>query len=203
MYLYLIILLSIFTKINYTLVIKHKANIFNHVHFLNTHIPRKQFNNTTYLTKKETPRHEIYRKRFEKEIKNALQSIIYKKGIKFNYKYHIDEDIIEGITIHNVQLSPDCSVAKVIIEIMGDSVDSRQGYIWIKKNCKHIRYKLAELIKHRKRVPFLNFVLSNLSEQTQLFCEIENIREYYGDMFKDELNNELLFDKDNPQENST
>ncbi|CXI72547.1 ribosome-binding factor A, putative [Plasmodium berghei] len=189
MYLYLIVLLSIFTKINYTLVIKHKSNIFNHIHFLNTHIPRKQFNNIIYLTKKETPRHEIYRKRFEKEIKNALQSIIYKKGIKFNYKYHIDEDIIEGITIHNVQLSSDCSVAKVIIEIMGDSVDSKQGYIWIKKNCKHIRYKLAELIKHRKRVPFLNFVLSNLSEQTQLFCEIENIREYYGDMFKDELNN--------------
>lgn len=158
----------------------------NYIHFSNS---KASIRNVTlvYSTNKNSSRHEIYRKRFERELKETLQSILYKKGIKINYKYHIDEDIIEGIAIHRVQLNSDCSVAKVFIEIMGDSIDSRQGYIWMKKNCKRIRYMLAQAIKHRKRVPFLNFVLSNLSEQTQLFCQMENMRQYYGEMFKEDL----------------
>ncbi|CRG94090.1 conserved Plasmodium protein, unknown function [Plasmodium gallinaceum] len=194
MYLSFIIYLFIISKINSSLNLKREVNTLKAFHFLNTHLHRRKFF-LTYLTKKESSRHEIYRKRYERQLKDALQSIIYKQGIKLNYKYHIDEDIIEGISIYKVELSSDCSVAKVFVEIMGDSIDSRQGYIWIKKNTKGIRYKLAQLIRDKKRVPFLNFVLSNLSEQTQLFCEIENIKEYYADMFKDEIKNEEELEK--------
>ncbi|GAB65965.1 hypothetical protein PCYB_081260 [Plasmodium cynomolgi strain B] len=186
MYLYFFLLLLTLTKRNYTLNIKKRFHVLNYLHFSNSKASIKNVT-STYFTNKNSSRHEIYRKRFERELKETLQSILYKKGIKINYKYHIDEDIIEGIAIHQVQLNSDCSVAKVFIEIMGDSIDSRQGYIWMKKNCKRIRYMLAQAIKHRKRVPFLNFVLSNLSEQTQLLCQIENIREYYGEMFKEDL----------------
>ncbi|SCP04017.1 ribosome-binding factor A, putative [Plasmodium ovale] len=188
MYIYFLLILFTITNKNYTLNVKKKGNILKWAQYIRGSTLRKN-SITTYLTKGESTRHEIYRKRLETEIKNALQSIIYKKGIKLNYKYHIDEDIIDGISVFQVQLSNDCSVAKVLVEIMGDSIDARQGYIWLRKNCKSIRYKLAQLIKHRKRVPFLNFILSNLSEQTQLFCEMENIREYYGDMFKEDLEN--------------
>ncbi|CRG99584.1 conserved Plasmodium protein, unknown function [Plasmodium relictum] len=189
MYLSFIIFLFILSKINNTLNIKKKMNVLKTFYFLNTNLHKKKLF-LTYLTKKESSRHEIYKKRFERQLKDALQSIFYKQGMKLNYKYRIDEDIIEGISVYKVELSNDCSVAKVFIEIMGDSIDSRQGYIWIKKNAKSIRYKLAQLIRNRKRVPFLNFVLSNLSEQTQLFCEIENIKEYYADIFKDDIKNE-------------
>ncbi|KJP87779.1 hypothetical protein AK88_02535 [Plasmodium fragile] len=186
MYLYFVLLLLTLTRRNYTLNIKNRLHVLNYVRFSNPKVSIKN-GTLTYFTNKNSSRHEIYRKRFERELKETLQSILYKKGIKINYKYHIDEDIIEGIAIHRVQLNSDCSVAKVFIEIMGDSIDSRQGYIWIKKNCKRIRYMLAQAIKHRKKVPFLNFVLSNLSEQTQLLCQMENIREYYGEMFKEDL----------------
>ncbi|SBT79099.1 ribosome-binding factor A, putative [Plasmodium malariae] len=186
MYLYFFLFLFTLTKRNFTVYIKKKGDFLNSMHFLCPNVPRKLFP-LIFLSKKESTRHEIYRKRFERKLKDAIQAILYKKGIKFNYKYHIDEDIIEGITVYKVELNSDCSVAKVYVEIMGDSIDSRQGFIWIKKNCKIIRYNLAQLMKDRKRVPFLNFVLSNLSEQTLLFCEMENIKEHYADMFKDDL----------------
>ncbi|VWU49824.1 ribosome-binding factor A, putative [Hepatocystis sp. ex Piliocolobus tephrosceles] len=200
MYLYFFIFLFTLNKKHYAINIKKNVNVIKVINFLNcSYLPRKKLT-TLYLSKKETNQHEIYRKRFEVEIKNALQAIIYKKGVKLNYKYHIDEDIIEGISIYKVQLSTDCSVAKVIVEIMGDSIDSRQGFIWIQKNCKAIRYRLAQLIKHRKKVPFLNFELSNLSEQTHLFCEIENMREYYADMFKEDIQKGKVLGEENLNE---
>ncbi|GAW80456.1 hypothetical protein, conserved [Plasmodium gonderi] len=185
MYLYIFFFLLTLAERNHTLNIRKTIHALNYVRFSNDNISSKN-RSLTYLNNKNSSRHDIYRKRFEREIKETLQSILYKKGIKINYKYHIDEDIIEGIAIHQVQLNSDCSIAKVFIEIMGDSIDSRQGYIWMKKNCKRIRYMLAQAIKHRKKVPYLNFIQSSLSEQTQLLCEMENIREYYVDLFKEE-----------------
>ncbi|SOV77019.1 conserved Plasmodium protein, unknown function [Plasmodium sp. gorilla clade G3] len=196
MFLYFLFFLFTVTYINNTLNIKKKAPLFKFPYFIDTYITynnsnkRRRIRTLLYFARKETNRHVIYRKRFERDLKYALQSIFYKQGIKLNYKYHIDEDIIDGISVYKVELNSDCSVAKVFVEIMGDSIDARQGYIWIKRNTKDIRYKLAQLIKERKRVPFLNFVLCNLSEQTQLLCEMENIKEYYSDLFKDELTND-------------
>lgn len=113
-------------------------------------------------------RYEIYRLRRQKEILDAMNYILERRD-KLRIGRNIDPIIIESIHIVEVELNSDCSHARLKVCIAGDSFQQRQGFSWLEKNSKMLRYRMAQILGHRKNVPTLSFHSHNLVQQAGEF----------------------------------
>jgi len=103
-------------------------------------------------------RRDIVRARYAAEVSDHLQAIFSNggRGI-WSCGGGIEEDVIQGITVYNVIVSPDRTSVHVQVSVLGDVMDRRQAMGWLVKNVKSIRYNMAERLKGRRRVPTFSF----------------------------------------------
>jgi len=103
-------------------------------------------------------RRDIVRSRYAAEVRDHLQAIFSSggRGI-WSCGGGIEEDVIQGITVYNVIVSPDRTSVHVQVSVLGDVMDRRQAMGWLVKNVKSIRYNMAERLKGRRRVPTFSF----------------------------------------------
>ncbi|CDR95290.1 hypothetical protein, conserved [Babesia bigemina] len=109
-------------------------------------------------------RHDIYRLRRQKEILDAMNFILSRQD-KLPIGRHLEPEIVDGMNVIEVALNSDCSHARLKLCITGDSFQQRQGFSWLSKNIKFLRYRLAQLLSHRKNVPTISFEHHNLVQQ--------------------------------------
>lgn len=81
------------------------------------------------------------------------------------------------ITITNVRITPDLSIAKVYLSILAPGRDVKPVYEYLNEHNTAIRTKLAHLIRHQvRKIPELHFYLDDTSEYVnrleQLFDKI-------------------------------
>eukprot|EP00371_Babesia_bovis_P001275 XP_001609922.1 hypothetical protein [Babesia bovis T2Bo] len=117
---------------------------------------------------------------------------------------NLDPDIIDGMNVMEVSLNNDCSHARLKICITGDSFQQRQGFSWLSKNNKLLRYRLAQILRHRKNVPTLSFESHNLIQQAgrKFIEQIASIAEVLMKMNEHLMNRRRrlgLPDEDEPQ----
>lgn len=100
--------------------------------------------------------------RFARNLRDELTDIIARCDIKtINYP---DDDLLLGTSIVDVEVSGDMSNAKVIISVLGNSVEKRQVFLWLSDNVGQVRYSLAKRMKFIKKVP--NIVFKLMDPQT-------------------------------------
>nr|BAN64558.1 hypothetical protein [Babesia bovis] len=108
---------------------------------------------------------------------------------------NLDPDIIDGMNVMEVSLNNDCSHARLKICITGDSFQQRQGFSWLSKNNKLLRYRLAQILRHRKNVPTLSFESHNLIQQAEVLMKMNehlmNRRRRLGLPDEDEPSNDI------------
>ncbi|EDO06354.2 Ribosome-binding factor A family protein [Babesia bovis T2Bo] len=108
---------------------------------------------------------------------------------------NLDPDIIDGMNVMEVSLNNDCSHARLKICITGDSFQQRQGFSWLSKNNKLLRYRLAQILRHRKNVPTLSFESHNLIQQAEVLMKMNehlmNRRRRLGLPDEDEPQNDI------------
>ncbi|GFE54711.1 hypothetical protein BaOVIS_021150 [Babesia ovis] len=119
-------------------------------------------------------RHDIYRLRRQKEILEAMNFVLSRQD-KLPIGRNLDPDIVEGMNVMEVSLNSDCSHARLKVCIAGDSFQQRQGFSWLAKNNKLLRYRLAQLLRHRKNVPTLAFESHNLVQQAEVLMKMNDI----------------------------
>ncbi|ORM40750.1 uncharacterized protein BXIN_2313 [Babesia sp. Xinjiang] len=85
---------------------------------------------------------------------------------------HLDPEIIDSMSVMEVSLNSDCSHARLKVCIAGDSFQQRQGFSWLAKNNKLLRYRLAQLLRHRKNVPTIAFESHNLIQQAEVLMKM-------------------------------
>ncbi len=77
------------------------------------------------------------------------------------------------ISVTNVRVTPDLSVARVYVSIYSKGGDQKQVFDYLQENSKEIRGKLAQKIRnHVKRIPELQFFLDESAEYVD---RIENL----------------------------
>ena len=69
------------------------------------------------------------------------------------------------VTITNVRITPDLSIAKVYLSVFSPGRDEQIVYQFIDENIVEIRYKLAGKIKNQvRKIPELHFYADDTSE---------------------------------------
>ena len=94
------------------------------------------------------------------------------------------------ITITNVRITPDLSIAKIYLSIFAPGRDIKAIYEYLNEHNTSIRTKLAHLIRHQvRKIPELHFYLDDTSEYVnrleQLFDKIHK-----KDDDKDQMQND-------------
>lgn len=130
--------------------------------------------------------------RFARTLRDELSDIISSMDIKaINYP---DDDLLRGTGIVDVEVSSDMMNAKMVISVLGNSVEKRKVYLWLCDNIGQVRYSLAKRMRYVRRIPTLSVKL--MDPQT---AEIMNIIE--EEAMKRQLNankvvEEVEFDED-------
>jgi ribosome-binding factor A len=108
--------------------------------------------------------------RYARTLRDELSDIISNIDIKAsNYP---DDDLLRGTGIVDVEVSPDMMSAKIVISVLGNSVEKRKVYLWLCDNIGQVRYSLAKRLRNVRRIPTLSIKL--MDPQT---AEIMNIIE--------------------------
>ena len=115
----------------------------------------------------------IRQARIARAIRDELTDIICDIDIKA--AVYPDENLLRGVTISEVEVSPDLSVARAFVSVMGNSVEKRQIFVWLCENIGQIRYSLARRMRSMRRVPEISFKLSDTKNVMDLISLIEEV----------------------------
>ncbi len=103
----------------------------------------------------------IQKKHLESEIHFKLSEIVAE----------LDNEIISNVTITDVMLNNDHSVAKVYVSFIKEN--DEKAFFELKKAATHIRKELAHSLSIKK-VPFIEFILDDKLEQINRMEQIIN-----------------------------
>lgn len=75
-------------------------------------------------------------------------------------------------SVSTLQLSPDMSFAKVYIAVFGNAVNKRKNYVHLSQRIRYVQHLLNCRLKFFKKVPKIQFKLSNSLDIASKFAEI-------------------------------
>lgn len=126
----------------------------------------------------------IRQARISRYIRDELSEIITTGDIKANN--YPPDDLLRSTSVMNVDISSDLTVAKASISVLGNSVQKRQVFVWLCENSGQVRFELAKRLSHMRRVPEIQFRLSETKAASDLVSLIEEIapKSSAGDEFE-------------------
>uniref|UniRef100_A0A7S0E062 Ribosome-binding factor A n=1 Tax=Hanusia phi TaxID=3032 RepID=A0A7S0E062_9CRYP len=86
-------------------------------------------------------------------------------------------DVISMVTVVEVEMVGDNTIAKVLVSAMGTDAEKRQAVKWLNDHSKALRFSLAQRMKHHKKVPELRFTAAALPEAMSVMSLLDQIRE--------------------------
>uniref|UniRef100_A0A7S4KAK6 Ribosome-binding factor A n=1 Tax=Guillardia theta TaxID=55529 RepID=A0A7S4KAK6_GUITH len=89
----------------------------------------------------------------------------------------VDLDIVSMVSVVEVEMMGDNTIAKVLVSTMGTDAEKRQAVKWLNQNSKALRFSLAQRMKHHKKVPELRFTAAALPEAMSVMSLLDQIRE--------------------------
>lgn len=130
--------------------------------------------------------------RYARSLRDELSDIICNADIKAtNYP---EDSLLQGTSIVDVEVSTDLMNVKVILSVLGNSVQKRQVYVWLSENVGQVRFSLAKRLKHIRRVPIIVFKL--MDSQTSDMMDIFEQEEMRRANKKRVLDDTIEFDED-------
>lgn len=100
-------------------------------------------------------------------LRDELSEIIYQCG-SLN-EHARSEDYLSGsVSITEVELNGDLSLAKVYVSVIGTSTERQQMFVWLCENIREIRYTLSQRLNSMRKIPLVVFNLVD-SSQTSFF----------------------------------
>lgn len=108
---------------------------------------------------RENPRNKIKSAKVARVLRDELSDIICTCDIKA--PVYPNEELLKTVSIVDIELSPDFSVAKVYITVSGNSVEKRQIYVWLSENVGQVRHTLCKRLRTLRRVPNVSFSLAD------------------------------------------
>uniref|UniRef100_A0A7S1P043 Ribosome-binding factor A n=1 Tax=Vitrella brassicaformis TaxID=1169539 RepID=A0A7S1P043_9ALVE len=122
---------------------------------------------------------QIMQGRLGRDIMDSLSDIFLRGGP--SRAGFADEAVLSGTSIVDVTVARDLRHATVYVSIMGDTFDKRQGFAWLQRNVKGIRWAMAQRMRRRKAIPFLKFELVDVGAQVEMMNSVlEDIEEREG-----------------------
>eukprot|EP00921_Rhytidocystis_pertsovi_P009615 GHVQ01015527.1.p1 GENE.GHVQ01015527.1~~GHVQ01015527.1.p1 ORF type:complete len:917 (+),score=157.43 GHVQ01015527.1:170-2920(+) len=113
-------------------------------------------------------RREIFIKRYEKKLQEALMNVIQNSA-----PYQgVDDGVVESMGIVSVKVSPDMMDATIKVSGIGGDSIKRQMMLWLMRNAKAIRFDVAQSLHGYRRVPFLRFVMVKTDDVTSLWADV-------------------------------
>lgn len=129
----------------------------------------------------------IRQARFARSLRDELSDIICNLDIKaVNYP---DDELVRGTSIVDIEVSSDMEHAKIIISVLGNSVEKRQVYVWLCENVGQVRFSLAKRLRNVRWVPTLSFKLMD-PKTAEMLAIMEE------ESMKRELTSRLVIDDD-------
>eukprot|EP00916_Digyalum_oweni_P024188 GHVL01040001.1.p1 GENE.GHVL01040001.1~~GHVL01040001.1.p1 ORF type:complete len:249 (-),score=48.46 GHVL01040001.1:2019-2765(-) len=114
------------------------------------------FSKKTFLHDKADERIRIVAQRMANVIKHRLNHVFQLAPESIiSSSQQIDELLMRGVEVQDVEVSDDRMHAKVWISLMGSESDRRTGFAWIARHVKKIRWQLARQLRHCKHIPFI------------------------------------------------
>ena len=110
-------------------------------------------------TSSTNPRNNVRQLKAVRVLRDEISDIICSGDIKANV--YPDENLLKAVSIINIDLSSDFSIAKITISVAGNSVEKRQIYVWLNDNIGQVRHSLAQRLRTLRKVPQLSFELAD------------------------------------------
>lgn len=120
-----------------------------------------------------SPKNNIRQLKTARVLRDELSDIICSGDIKANV--YPDENLMRSVTVLNVELSADLSLAKVSISASGNSVERRQMYVWLNENIGQVRHSLTKRLRTLRRVPIVSFELADTQSSFYLSEVMDNL----------------------------
>ena len=120
-----------------------------------------------------SPKNNIKQLKTARVLRDELSDIICSGDIKANV--YPDENLMRSVTVLNVELSADLSLAKVSISASGNSVERRQMYVWLNENIGQVRHSLTKRLRSLRRVPIVSFELADTQSSFYLSEVMDNL----------------------------
>ena len=120
-----------------------------------------------------SPKNNIRQLKAARVLRDELSDIICSGDIKANV--YPDENLMRSVTVLNVELSADLSLATVSISASGNSVERRQMYVWLNENIGQVRHSLTKRLRTLRRVPIVSFELADTQSSFYLSEVMDNL----------------------------
>eukprot|EP01040_Poterioochromonas_malhamensis_P009371 gene9371-10174_t len=121
----------------------------------------------------DSPRHEIAQGKVSRLLTDALTDIIC--GGKVRTTTMPDSFLLSSLSIDEIELNSDFSIADIYVSCYGNAVERREVYVWLCHNVDRIQYLLTQRLRFLRRVPDVVFQLVDYQEEAfmdQAFDEI-------------------------------
>jgi ribosome-binding factor A len=127
-------------------------------------------------------------------LRDELSAIIYECDIKSNN--YPDDQLLRSVTISDIELTADLSIAKVQLSIFGNSVERRQVFVWLCNNIGQVRHSLARRLRDLRRVPQVSFTLAD--SQSSLY--LNEVMDEIAATKSDDAMEDIEFEEDEEEE---
>lgn len=108
---------------------------------------------------RDSPQHRIKTAKVTRLLRDELSDIITSCDIRATV--YPEDKLLQTVSIVDIDLSNDFSVAKVYISVFGNSVEKRQVYVWLNENLGQVRHSLCKRMKWLRKVPAVSFALAD------------------------------------------
>jgi ribosome-binding factor A len=108
---------------------------------------------------RDSPQHRIKTAKVTRLLRDELSDIITSCDIRA--VVYPEDKLLQTVSIVDIELSGDFSVAKVYISVFGNSVEKRQVYVWLNENLGQVRHSLCKRMKWLRKVPAVSFALAD------------------------------------------
>mmetsp|Transcript_14632 Transcript_14632/g.21806 ORF Transcript_14632/g.21806 Transcript_14632/m.21806 type:complete len:199 (+) Transcript_14632:29-625(+) len=119
-----------------------------------------------------TPGNNVRQLKAVRVLRDEISDIICSGDIKANV--YPDENLLKAVSIINIDLSSDFSIAKITISVAGNSVEKRQIYVWLNDNIGQVRHSLAQRLRNLRKVPQISFELADTQSAFYLNDVMDN-----------------------------
>lgn len=129
-------------------------------------------NPVMYKTSKEPTRRQL---QVGEYIRNRLAEVIFNPGDKLLKR--IPPGLNKMVEVTEVDISPDLLDCKVWVDVIGDKKEKVMAVRWLQSNVKPFRWRLAQKMRHFKRIPRLLFYHDDSIDQDEVMAaKLEQMR---------------------------
>jgi len=108
-------------------------------------------------------------------VRSELATVLQTGAVHGNKK--IRGELLQMISIIDIDMSPDLRNARVKVSIIGDRKDKITVVRWLQGSTKPIRHELAQRLKGMKRIPHLSFQHVDVGAAVDMMVKLETLSE--------------------------